>query len=218
MVGMGPPTPGLLPSVSTSTKRWGSVDSDFAGQFGRSFAADHHGDPDLVASCTLLRIGGAPFLVTAAHVRRKHFTDSSAFVGGSKMVEITVDGFESNPINGVDKLDFLVARLDATTEHALGDVDFVPLSDIDTRGSNAPGKVECMLGYPVSRHKRPKMFHRTRRKVRLDPMQYGAALDPFFDPRRVGASRNTHLVIRFEPENTRHPNGVGTITAPSPTA
>ena len=94
--------------------------------------------------------------------------DSSAYVGESKMVEITADGFESDPINGVDELDLLVVRLDAATEHALGDVDFVPLSDIDTRGSNAPAKVECMLGYPVSRHKRDKMFNRARRKVRLD--------------------------------------------------
>lgn len=188
----------------------------FAASIRPICVLDKYGRLEVFGSCTLLRVGTAPILLTAAHVLDE-LTDDAPLIGAQKPVPLVGEGFRTDAINnGIDRTDLFVVKLAAETEQALAGVEFIDIRAADTRDSNHSTKRQCLVGYPVSRHKPDKAFNRQSRKLRLDPQTFETVLHQRFEHERLGTSAQTHHAIRFDQAGMLNPQGPGLVTGPAP--
>lgn len=132
------------------------------------------------------------------------------------------EGLSTADAPAVDCFDFVVAKLpEAALENARG-VKFLGVQDLDLRDVNGAGMLQCAFGYPWSWNKLP-FVHDVQGKKHVNPhkallrnLPFHSVLDDHFDLSRLGASRATHLAVRYDPEQVEDPNPGGNRRAPEP--
>jgi hypothetical protein len=161
---------GVVKSVSDVIReRSNYCASSVMQQFGRAVrpiyvsVRRHHAH---VGTCTLVRIDGRQFLITAAHVFDKRHTGQLWIGGESSLVPLTGNFMETVAPDGdrkKDHHDFAVIEVGAQVAQQLGEVTYIGPDSI-SNNRRQPGKKVLYLcvGYPNSKN---KDIQPTRREI-----------------------------------------------------
>jgi hypothetical protein len=165
------------------------------------------GSPYHIGSCVLIDVGGAKYLVTAAHVI-DHNEETTLYVSGDNdLIQLEAEALLTSHVSGDrrnDKLDIAVLPLSSHIADQLGEIVFVDESSM-IRTSCDSNKYYMALGFPNSKNKK---INNIEKKVTQNPFVYSSGLildDDVF--REIGANRAQHYLLNFSSKYSKDENG-----------
>jgi hypothetical protein len=187
-----------------------------AGATRPLFRATRHGEPELVASCVLLRIGDHRFLISAAHCFDEPDTEvSQLWVGGAgRMVEVS--GVEmrtsssSSNSRANDRYDVAFISLSAAAVSKLEGCEFLTLEDLDLNDLVTPDNAYLLFGYPWRRSR----LVREETRVHYEALFYAGRPVSSSSHAVIGTNADTHYLIGFRRDRVF--GECGYVTAPIP--
>jgi hypothetical protein len=172
--------------------------------------------PILIGTCMFIKVGGEPFMVTAAHVTDNHHV-STLYVGASSSLQKIEGEFWQTkvPAGGRDddKLDFAFWRLPDDVVATLSDVVFIEESDLSLNRGTMEGRQFLVLGYPIRRNRkiRSRGHH-----VRSRAWTYQSSHFDLDDGslKRMGCSRQDHLFLKYDNRAGDYKGGTDNVISP----
>jgi len=169
--------------------------------------------PAPIGSCTLIRVGETPFLVTAAHVVDWHAKTPFHVGGGSGIQGLTGEFIHTSlPPSGNrddDVLDFAVLPLDPE-RHGLGAVKFIESWEMDLNPIDIQLGAYTCVGFPL----RDFQVKRSEQRVEHHLMSVtGLARPELYD--RAQVSPREHLAVGFDRKRVRIDGEVRTAQKPT---
>jgi hypothetical protein len=180
----------------------------FGGAVRPVYGSDDRKLATHIGSATLLKVGGTPLIVTAAHVIDESEHGALYVAGETHLVPIEAS-FEitGRPPGGrkEDRYDFAVAKLSPATCSELGDVGYVADGDLLLHGAPTSGYLYVVLGYPNSKNK--KIDH-ANKVVRSELWKCGGLAGPAEALQaKLNVSSQDHLFIGFDRKRSRAADG-----------
>lgn len=163
------------------------------------YLTNQHSRPEHIGSCTLLQIRDTRYLLTAAHII-DDIAKGSLYIGGeTRMVEIKADFHCTKKPQGSrakDLYDFAIAPLPIKMLVEMGDVGFIPESELAAEPLSFEGHLWTALGYPHSKNK--NIDHALRlAKFVIWPYSATVVADPAALAKKLGVPDNEHVFISF---------------------
>lgn len=176
------------------------------------FTAGEDGEPELLGSGLLLRVGSSEFIVTAAHVMDRAMHE---FWVGSDDRLVGIKGPYSHTAapkgdRDLDLFDLAIVPLREPEVSELRRCRFLSLDDLapfevpDLR--EVVGSKYLMFGYPCTRH--------DKRREQVRPLKYISRACPAADYAPIGITPSTHIVLNYDKK--RGYTVDGQITLPDP--
>jgi hypothetical protein len=192
-----------------TTRRTRAVTARFRQAIRPIYIPGERNLPVQVGSCTLLNIGGAKLIVTAAHIIRR-FKAKGFFIGGTEAPVVLIDDFYGTSArNGDpddDKYDFAACTVSDTLAGQLGNVTYVGAEWMSVgRRIDHKHSVYVCAGYPNSQN---KDMHATSRRIGMGFFTHTAEGHSMNDKVAPWARSTTdHLFVSYEKYSV-DPNGV----------
>jgi hypothetical protein len=185
-----------------------AVSDQFGGAVRPVYGSDDRKLATHIGSATLLKVGGTPLIVTAAHVVDEN-EHTALYVAGEKHLVPIEASFE---ITGrppgdrkEDRYDFAVAKLSSAMCSELGDVGYVADCDLLLHDAPTSGYLYVVLGYPNSKNK--KIDHASK-VARSELWKYAGLAGPVQDLQtKLKVSGKDHLFIGFDRKHSRAEDG-----------
>lgn len=181
------------------------------------FRATSRGEPELIGSCVLLRIGEVCFLISAAHCfdEDEGAETHRLFVGAAgRLVEVEGVGMETQlPASGDrrdDRYDVAFVQLSHAAIEGLDGCEFFTLDDLDPYDSPNQNSGYLLVGYPWRRSR----LVREETRVHYEALIYAGLPAPFERHAAIGTDPSSHYLVGFRRDRVIGASGY--TTAPRP--
>lgn len=173
---------------------------------------DDRGDPETIGSATLVRLGEARFLVTAAHVLDLRHKRQLAAVAGPGLIpvggEVTRVFSPLAPSPAEDPVDIGIVRLGGASWFQLPESAFAGWFELDHSASPISRNSHLVIGYPCTKQRGLLKGH----ELSAYAYRVSGLESPEDTYKIVRADPQTSLLIGFEKRRTWGPGG--RVTAP----
>lgn len=196
----------MIKSLKEASREWlkeraDQAAVDFKNSFRLVYGADesYKPRPEATGTCFFLKVRGACYLVTAAHVLDDAQVSTLYVAAGGEghpiVGEFTVT-IAPESDRGNDRLDFAFRRLDEADVVKLHDVHFIDAIEISENRADSSERFYIVMGFPVSLNKK---FSATERVVRSRAWQFQ---DMGFVPdaqelEKIGCNVDQHLFLKY---------------------
>jgi len=185
-----------------------SVSREFFPAVRPIYRSTKNGQPEHIATCTLLEIGQGKYLITAAHVVDEN-EHASLYVGGaSELVEINGSFWTTQkPDNDrqKDAYDFAVCKIPLKMISELGDVQYIKETWLADDRTIAAGRSYLALGYPCSKNR--KLDARAH-SVKPTTWKYTSIVKKDHELAEVlGVSGNEHFFLTYDRKHSKDAEG-----------